>query len=260
MIDFLYSIPEAFLLALSALLFAALILVLPLLVQRLPLLRGSDANSEFLARMQAPLFTMTALVLAFTLVQAEANFRYVDSQVTAEASQINQLDRLLTRYGTEEAGKVRPMLHAYARSIVTDEWPQMLKDGRSEKTRLAFSSVSQGVMAFEPQPGRQSLIYAEMLKQLDAIAQARETRLDNVEVGLPAIYWEVIAFAVVILLVVTSTFVQTPYRRAVLTAQMSLLGAFVGLTFLMDQPFKGETAIFPGPIEHVINAMEHRDR
>ena len=67
----------------------------------------ADANTEFVIRMQAPLFTMTALVLTFTLVEAERNFRQVDSDLTAEASQLNQIDRLLTRYDTPAATILR---------------------------------------------------------------------------------------------------------------------------------------------------------
>lgn len=90
MIDWLYSLPEVLILAAGALAMVGAILALPSLVHRLPYLRTSNENNDFVLRMQATLFTMTSLVLAFTLVEAESNFRKVDSLLAAEASQINR--------------------------------------------------------------------------------------------------------------------------------------------------------------------------
>ena len=256
----LHNFPEPLLLLIAAAVLAAVIVYLPRLTRRVPFLKPSDANTDFTARMQVPLFTMTALVLAFTLIQADSNFRMIDSQVTAEASQINQLDRLLTRYGERGAATARPFLRAYARSIVDDEWPEMLKDRSSEKTRTAFTAVSQSIMAIDPGPGRKSMIYGEMLKSLETIAEARDTRLNQLQVGLPAIYWEVVGFAVLILLLVSSTIEQTPFRAAVLGGQMAVLGAFIGLVFIMDTPFKGDTRITPKAIAQIASFMDKRDK
>lgn len=93
----------------------------------------SNENNDFVLRMQATLFTMTSLVLAFTLVEAESNFRTADLLVATEASQINRLDRLLSRYGDDSAADLRLHLLAYTKAIVDDEWPAMLRGERSEK-------------------------------------------------------------------------------------------------------------------------------
>jgi hypothetical protein len=255
----LYALPELLLVALGAGLLAAAVIWLPPLLQRIPVFMPTDPGFEFVIRMQAPLFTMTALVLTFTLVEAERNFRQVDANITTEASQLNQLDRLLVRYDGSAAPAARPLLRAYAESIVKDEWPAMLRssDG-SDKTRAAYTAVSRAVLAIDPRPGRQELIYAEMLKLLDAVGQSRDSRLDSVKVVLPGIYWVVILFGVAMLLVVSSTIQRTPFRTAVLAAQLAVLGAFVGFVFIMDSPYLGESAITPDAISKAAAAMERR--
>src|SRR5882724_642646 len=134
MITWLYSFPEVVLEAIAALLLAGLVTVTPRIVRRVPLLAVGEENADLVLRIQVTLFTMTSLVLAFTLVQAESNFRKVDSIVSAEASQIDRLDRLLARYGDVTAGAIRERLRAYTRSIIDDDWPAMLQGGESEKT------------------------------------------------------------------------------------------------------------------------------
>lgn len=260
MTDWLYRLPELLLVVLAAGLLAVAVVQLPRLVQRVPFLAPTEPGFEFVIRMQAPLFTMTALVLTFTLIEAERNFRQVDSNITTEASQISQLDRLLARFDDAAARSDRPLLRAYAQSIVSDEWPTMLRQGQgSEKTRLAFTSVSRAVLALNPAPGRQALIFAEMLKSLDAIAQSRDARLDSVSVGLPGIYWMVILFSVLMLLLVSSTIPRTPFRAAVLAAQLAVMGAFVGFVFIMDAPYKGENGVAPDAISRAVAAMEKRE-
>src|SRR5262245_55226640 len=89
MIDRLYTLPDWALIAFWAALLAGIMVGLPFLTQRVPCLRPSPDNSDFVLRLQATLFTMTSFVVAFTLVQAEFNYRKVDALVLAEASHIN---------------------------------------------------------------------------------------------------------------------------------------------------------------------------
>jgi len=260
MIDWLYSLPEALILVAGALVMVGAILGLPSLVHRLPYLRTSNENNDFVLRMQATLFTMTSLVLAFTLVEAESNFRKADLLVATEASQINRLDRLLSRYGDESAAELRLDLLAYAKAIVDDEWPAMLRGERSDKVRLAFTPLSRGIFEIEPRPGRETTIYAEILRSFDTIAESRDARLNAVTLALPERYWQVILFAVLMLLFITSTMGRSAFRAYVLSAQMAVMGAFIGFVFIMDQPFKGQTAVDAQPLRQAIVRMESRDR
>ena len=248
------------LVALAGAALAAAIVYLPRLVRRIPGLAHSDVNTDFVIRMQAPLFTLTALVLTFTLVEAERNFRQVDSDVTAEASQLNQIDRLLTRYDTPAATSLRPLVRAYAQSIARDEWPRMLQGQVSRSTSVAYAQLSRGIMAMSPEAGRQSLIFAELLKSLDAAAESRDRRLANVRVRLPGLYWVVILFGTLMVLFVSSTIGPTRLRTAVLGAQLAVLGAFIGFAFIMDAPFLGETAVRPAAFSQAIQSMENREK
>lgn len=260
MIDWLYSLPETLVLIMGAVIMACAILALPSLVHRLPYLRTSNENNDFVLRMQATLFTMTSLVLAFTLVEAESNFRKADALVAAEASQINRLDRLLSRYGDDATAELRLNLLAYAKAIVDDEWPAMLRGERSGKIRSTLGPLSRGIFAIEPRSVRETTIYAEILRSFDSIVESRDARLNAVTLGLPKPYWQVVLFAVLMLLFITSTMQRSAFRAYVLSAQMAVMGAFIGFVFIMDQPFKGQTAVDAQPLRQAIVLMENRER
>ncbi len=256
--NWLYWLPEPLMLLASVTTVVLLIVFLPRLLGRVPLLAPNAVNSDFVLRLQNTLFTMTGLVLTFTLVQADNNFRRADAAVSAEATQIDQLDRLLSRYGDPEVTAIRPQLHRYAQSIVTDEWPDMLRQHGNPATARAFTPISRRILAISPNTTRESLIFAEMLKSLDAIAESRGLRLNTFSLGLPAAYWEVVLFAIAMLVFVGATIEQTPFRVVVLAAQTAVVGAFVGFVFIMDQPYRGQTSVSPDAIVKVIANMHAR--
>jgi hypothetical protein len=258
MLDFLYQLPEGVILALTILVIVSLISILPLLVQRIPWMTPTDANTDFVIRTQATLFTMTSLVLTFTLVQTDINFRQADAMVSSEAARIDQLDRLLTRYGDARAAAARPLLRYYAQSVAKDEWPAMLTEGRQDSVARAFAALSRYILAINPVTERQNLVLAEMFKTLDTISDVRAQRLNIVATKLPSLYWWVVLLAVMMLLFVSSSIQQTPFRRTILMAQAAVVGGFLGFVFIMDQPFRGETALTPEPILKAIERMDTR--
>lgn len=256
MLDFLYHFPEGVILVLTVVVIVALISILPLIVQRFPPLYPNEKNTDFVIRTQATLFTMTSLVLAFTLVQTDINFRQADALVSSEAARIEQLDRLLTRYGDAEVAAGRPLLRAYALALARDEWPNMLDDERHESSMRTFGALSRHILAINPTTERQNLVLAEMFRTLDTISDVRAQRLNIVSTKLPSLYWWVVLLAMAMLLFVSATIQQTAFRRIVLSAQAAVLGGFLGFVFIMDQPFRGETGLGP---EAILKAVERID-
>jgi cytochrome c biogenesis factor len=79
-----------------------------------------------------------------------------------------------------------------------------------------------------------------------------------VTIRLPPLYWWVVLLAIAMLLFVSSSIEQTPFRRTVLCAQAAVVGGFVGFVFIMDQPFRGETAVPPDAIAKSIERIDTR--
>src|SRR5579862_2172061 len=71
-----------------------------------------EKDTDYIIRAQSTLITFTALILAFSLVQAQANHRKTEELVAKEASALNTLDRQLLRYG-EQGAALRLALWGY---------------------------------------------------------------------------------------------------------------------------------------------------
>jgi hypothetical protein len=260
MSEWLYSFPDAVVVFFFTAIAAIAVVVVPWILRPIKRFRPNPDNTDFTLRLYGVLFTLCGFALAMTLVQAQSIFRHAEALVASEAAHINNLDRLLARYGDSAVAGLRPTLLRYANSIVKDEWPAMSHDRDSEPTRLAFVPIAQSVTAISPAAGRQTTIYAEMLKSIDMIMELREERLDSVHIALPAVYWDVVFFAMVVLVLASSAIERTPFRALLLASQAAVLGAFIGVVFITDHPFKGQTSVDTTAFDKAIVMMKGRDK
>jgi Protein of unknown function (DUF4239) len=152
-------------------------------------------------------------------------------------------------------------LREYANSIVNDEWPQLSKSRVSGRSTRLLRELTRDFSALDPEPGRQSLIYPEMLKKIDELTLARETRLvAAINIRLAPIFWESIGFLLLILLILAALSESTFSLSAALAlgCQGFALTLLVALVFVFDRPFRGRTSVSPQPVIKVIAEMQNR--
>jgi len=203
--------------------------------------------------------TLLALIVAFSLVQAVSTYRQTEHIIRQEAVRINNLDRLLTRYGNSEAtDPVRIALKEYAQSIVVDEWPEMDVGHHSAKTEALFKPVSKGIIEMKPSNPRENSIYNEMLKLSDSLADSRNDRLDAAEFAIPNIFWLIIIVMLVAKTVLSAFAERTRAADIVIGAQMVCFATLLCLTFSFDEPLKGDAGLKPLPIIEVIEIINKR--
>jgi hypothetical protein len=255
MITFLYSLSDLNAVALFGTVIALMFAGAPLLRIRV-LGQVSEAHSEIARTTMTTVTGFTGVVLAFSLVQAQANLRSIEKTVATEAVQLNQMDRLLTSYGDPNVAEIRAVVRAYAGSVVTDEWPRLSEHSGSSHTGDLFRVLSQQVLAIRPTSGHENVIYGDLVKILDQLAESREELLDASDLGLPPIFWEVITF-LTLLLVTFCAFVE-PQRAVFLGGLGAGLGVLIGLVVVFDQPFLGKGSLTPDPIVRVLHIISTR--
>lgn len=252
MIAFLYSLPDLSVAVLFSVVIAVAFSLAPLLRARL-FGEVSENSAEHARTTMTAITGFTGAVLAFSLVQAQGNLRAVEKTVTTEAMQLLQMDRILANYGDGQVVAIRIALRTYAQSVVADEWPKLSAGGDSQVTADLFRSLSQKMLAIEPASARQNIIYGDLVKMVDQLAESRQDRLSATDLALPPIYWETIGFLMV-LLIGFSAFVEP--RRAVSLGGLGVgLALLITLVFIFDQPFLGNISVTPDPMVKVLAAM-----
>ena len=104
------------------------VLLTELLCALLPSIAPLD-HSEHALRLGLALFSpigaSVGVLIGFLLNQAHANINLITSAVATEAGQINNLDRLLLRFGDQHSLEIRAKLKGYLESVIRDEWPSL---------------------------------------------------------------------------------------------------------------------------------------
>ena len=266
MFSFLYSLSDTAIVCLFALAGVLIMVLVYFLKKLIPFFQQPRTPDEikktddFLIAVRATVIAMCSLVLAFSMVTVIGNFNRADAAATAEASLINNMDRMMVRYGDPQVAELRKSLMAYTHSIVNDEWPLLSRGKGSDKTRELFVPISQGIIAIHPEPGRQNVIYTEMVKKADDIAEARDARIESTANSLAAIFWLMVGFTFSAMIILTIFVDLTPLRVFGFAIQLAVFSALMSVVFIYDQPFDGETSISTKAFVKTIHAMEGRKK
>jgi hypothetical protein len=251
---YIYKLSSAGILLVFVLLAEILCAVLPALIP--------FAHTELSLRLGLALFSpigaSIGVLIGFLLNQAHSNINLITSLVAAEAGQINNLDRLLLRFGDGHSLVVREKLHGYLKSIISDEWLELQLERGSSKTHMMWRSISQDLFKLEPHTPKQIAIYSDILVLSEHIAESRESRIDRSSQKLPTIFW----FAILLLLaaicsinILVSATDGIPFGAAIFPC---VFGAMLGLLVIFDQPFKGSNAIKSTALQKVLDSISTR--
>lgn len=214
-------------------------------------------NSELMDAFIA-LASSAAVLLTFSLVQAEAVVRQVEDQVSKEAAALNDLDRTFTRYGDARLTSLRQPLKAYGEAIVHGEWPLLHESGHSTDADALYAEISKGLRAIEPETHREQLMFAEALRQIDDLADLREERIDASRVTLPAIYWFTTLTMIGLMIVIAARNDPTRERTWIMATIATAIGLLTALVVIFDAPFQGSGSIATEPFLQALEQMAAR--
>ena len=261
MFDYLHELPNIFVSAIFGGIVLLAVAVLPFVLCPLLRIKGDKDTTDFAVRGQATVISFLAIVLGFSLVTAQSNLRTVEAHVSTEANDINQMDRLLVRYGDPKVSAMRSLLANYAQSIIDVEWPLMAQGAEvtlQSKGPPPLGQLSRAVYTIEPVAGRQTEIYNQILKQMDQLTEARSQRIEDSNVRLPATFWGIILALFVILLVLALLIEPAIGRAVAIGAQALAVALLLSLVFIYDAPFKGRNLVQPDEIVKVLDQMKNR--
>ena len=186
------------------------------------------------------------LLLGLVAVASYQNFSAVNDIANKEASLIATLYRDLRGYPEPIRGVLQDSLRDYTRAVIEESWPLQRKGivptvGTDRVTRF-FDEL----LKFQPTEKREEILFAETLRQFDVFVEARRSRLANVDTGLPAVLWWVVAIGAFINIALLWMLDMEIHVHFVLSGALSLfLGVVIFLIAAMDNPFRGEVSVGP---------------
>ena len=149
--------------------------------------------------------SLTALVLAFSLVQAQTNSRNVEAELRHEASTLVEAAHDLQRLGAEAAG-LRAMLLDYGRTIIGEEWLLLTAGGRSQRADGLLVALERATRVIAPRGQAAAGAGAaprpgDFVWRLERLSDLREERITSATLRLPHAFWRALAALVLVTIV-----------------------------------------------------------
>jgi hypothetical protein len=257
--DWLYALPDAGIMGAVVALLVCVDLLAGQLRQHIARNWLPPASSGALLDSYRLVVSLTALVLAFSLLQAEANFREVNEIVAREADTFDLAARQLERSDLPDATQARARLVAYGQAIVTEEWPQLVHGHGTPHINGLYATLLRSAMALEPSSPRQQTARADLLRSLDLLGDLRDRRVAAAKVRLPTSFWVAIGTMALICTLLAAGASTTVAHRLATLLPAAALGVLIALVIIIDAPFKGQTAVRPDELQQALAQLGPSD-
>jgi hypothetical protein len=212
----------------------------PALIRRRVALERLTINNEIAGFKFATVGVLYAVLVAFAIIMVWERFADAESAVAQEAGAATVLYRLAS--GTDpEAVAMRRALDNYLALAIERDWPQMEIEGKSNDVTRALDGVYATAVRLAQSGSRPSAILFAVFNQLDALTQARRSRL-HLAIGIvPPMLWVVLTFGAVLTVGFTFFFGTKNLRAQIMMTGILSLVVFMSLFVIVsiNHPFTG---------------------
>lgn len=196
-----------------------------------------------------PIYTNIGLLygvlLGFTVVNVQQRFDKLKETVQIEASYLSELYRDSEVFPEHNRTQIRQSIKNYAHSVLNEEWALMSKKRKSPETIDALKNIWDAYYDVEPTTKKIQAWYAESIKNLNQLMNARLARLLGSEDSLGTEMWTLLILGGVIMTTFLWFFGLDNLKTQLLMA--SILAASIAfllfLIYSLDTPFSGSVNI-----------------
>ena len=198
-----------------------------------------------------------AVLLAFVAMVAWEGFNRAQSVTDTEASLVQNVYQLIDGLTGPEMPSMRNDIHAYAQTVVTQEWPMQANGKTVEDDVPALQHLTRTALRLRPDNIADGDLHTLLLQDLNQLANARRERLLAARTPIPAIVWFVLLAGGGIT-VAFGSFLGAPSLRMhlAMSCLLAMSGALVLLLIVaLSNPFRGDFRISPEPFLRVLAQM-----
>ena len=232
----------------------------PVIVRRYVSLDRLKSNNEVAGFKFATVGVTYAVLLAFAILVVWERFNQADNDVANEASAAATVFRLTQGLDAPHAAAIRKATTEYLKEAVAKDWPAMDRGTWSNEVTDSLTAIYAAVLKFHTFGTFESLVVAEILRDVDRISEMRRQRLVAASGIVPGIIWTVLFAGAFITIGFTFFFGAANLRaQVVMSGALSIL-IFLGLLTIVaiDHPFAGAVKVGPEALVAVISDFQEK--
>ncbi len=219
-------------------------------------LRAEHRANDFVGFTFSSFAVFYGLLLGLLAVAAYQNYADVDDGVTREAASLIALYHMASSYPPPAREALQAEISAYTLDTIKRGWPLqqqgIVPSGGAQRMSRIYSTL----LSFKPRDPGEQIIQAETLREMNHYDELRRIRLNNVETGIPAVLWYVVAIGAVIAIILVALFDMELQVHLILGGLFSVfLGMMIFLVAVMDHPFRGQVSVSPAALQGVYDSL-----
>ena len=217
----------------------------PYLIRRYVHLSRLRLNNEVAGFKFATVGVLYAVLLAFAIIVVWEKFNEAETEVEREAGALVTIYRLSEGLGAEAGGALRDAVSEYIKTVIAADWPAMERGKGDMRATRALGNVYASIRGYAAKDNRETVLLAEILRQVDLVTQGRRGRLVIAAGVVPGIVWMVLWTGACITVGFTFFFGAENLRaQSIMTGMLSFL-IFSGLLTIIaiDHPFAGTVKV-----------------
>ena len=262
MVSWIYSHPTGLWGTLLVVLVVVVALLGLLATHRLVNVEVRRSQNEVTAAAMGIVGVAYAVLLAFIAVATWESYTGADKIVDAEASYIGDLYRDTIGLADADVAPIRAELKKYLEQIVREEWPSQQAGNINQAGRPTLVRIHSLIASLDPESPRETVIVAELLRTMDALYDARRTRILAADAAIPEVVWWIVAFGSAITVGFTYLFGTHHFRmHLAVTGMVAVSMALViVLIIALDRPFRGDLSVSVEAYENVAGSIAAVDQ
>ena len=213
-----------------------------------------------------PLFltagTLYAVLLAFLVIAVWEAYGAAKDNAAEEASTLATMYRQTNGMPGDEQAKFRGLIREYTEAVIKDEWAiQAQTGGASPKARHAVAEMYR-TFGTLPAAEQTAPLSVEFLRTYSTVAADRNRRTLQASEELPAILWlGLLVGGAIVIGMSFFLFMDVFWPHLVMSGAMgALILTLLGITFALDQPFKGPLPLDSAAFEHSMAVYDSVDK
>ena len=188
-----------------------------------------------------------AVLLAFIAIATWESFTSAGEIVEREADYVGSVYRDTQGLPLAMGQGIRDDLRQYVDVVINDEWPLQRQGKTPEQGWVPLHKLHTAIVTMHPQNLGEAVIEGELLRTLNQLYMARNSRLSAIQGHIPPVIWWIIFLGGAITTGYTYLFgfESFPLHLVMTAAVAAMLALVVVLIVALDWPFRGEISVAP---------------
>jgi hypothetical protein len=261
-LDYIATFSDKVVFLILSIFFIGISIVIVLLMQNFIHQDMRRQHNEIIGNVSALIGLINGVLVGLTALYLINNLSYTGDAVQREANAVANLYRDSSWLQEPMRTTIKNEISAYLNSVIDLEWPEMKNgDKVSEKADANIENISHDLRAYNNFSNSELLILHDMLDEVKALYNARETRIQMSYDSLNTDLWVVILIGTLLMVAVNFLFGMNIYfHLATVTATALMAAAMIFLLITLDKPFQGDFVIEPGAYQQILNSIQLNDK